>query len=53
MKILFYVILSMIAGAFIGLFFLFLIDYAIAERESAQGLESTDCIFKQNCAYFN
>ena len=53
MKILFDVILVMIAGALLGLFALFLIDYAIAQRESESGQKAVDCIFPQNCAYFN
>ena len=53
MKILFNVILAMIAGAMLGLFALFLVDYAIAQRERERGEKAVDCIFKQNCDYFN
>lgn len=53
MKILFEMILAILGGLLVAFVVLYGIDRECARRDYESGLESVDCIFKQNCDYYN
>ena len=53
MKIFFKMILALVCGALLGLLALYGIDRECARRDYESGQKAVDCIFEQNCAYFN
>ena len=53
MKILFKMILALLCGAGLDLLLLYGVDRHIASREHADGLEAVDCVFENNCKFYN